>query len=340
MTLREKSDQEHKYTSTGVKFWKHPHQMSQFRLDGMNTIISTHIAPEGSCNLNCSYCSVKKRTRNFRIDIDVIKDYVTKLTQRGLEAVILTGGGEPTMYPDINELVEWLKYDMNLSVAMITNGTCTHLFELWDALSWVRVSINEIDDWENRISLPTNKILPNTIVGCSYIDTGNFENIMPKLTKMLDKLEATYLRVLPNCLISRDELIKEHLRLTKIFETKVKDDRFFHQYKVHDTPSSPDCHQSYFRPYLSEVDGGTVYPCDSVVLNECAEHFHKKFQICKAVDVLDFLDRKIKPSFDPTIDCTGCVFHENVLMLDRWKKTGEDLFHKYRKMDITHEEFV
>lgn len=338
--MREKSIQEHKYTSTGVKFWRHPYQMTQFRLDGPDTIISTHVAPEGSCNLNCSYCSVKKRTRNFRIELDVIKDYITKLMQRGLKAVILTGGGEPTLYPQINELVEWLKYDMDLSVALITNGTCTHLFDLWDALSWVRVSINEVKDWENRISLPTNKILPSTVVGCSYIDTGNLENIIPQLKAMLDKLDATYLRILPNCLVSRDELIEEHKRISKIFEINIDDNRFFHQYKVHNTPVSYKCHQSRFRPYLSEVDGGTVYPCDSVVLNEHAEHFHEKFQLCKAKDVLDFIDRKITPSFNPTKDCTGCVFHKNISMLDTWKTTGIDLFHEFKHMDIIHEEFV
>ena len=57
-----------------------------------NTVISTHISTEGACNLKCLYCSVTYRDTHSRIDMDTIKDYVTKLKTRGLKAVILTGG--------------------------------------------------------------------------------------------------------------------------------------------------------------------------------------------------------------------------------------------------------
>ena len=101
----ERSDEEHKYTSTGIKFWRHQDELIAYKKGEGNTIISTHISPEGSCNLSCSYCSVSKRAKNERIELSVIKDYVEKLKKRGLKAVILTGGGEPTLYPYFNELV-------------------------------------------------------------------------------------------------------------------------------------------------------------------------------------------------------------------------------------------
>ncbi len=43
---------EHKYTSTGIKFWRHMQQMDEYKAGNHNTIISTHISPEGACNLN------------------------------------------------------------------------------------------------------------------------------------------------------------------------------------------------------------------------------------------------------------------------------------------------
>jgi hypothetical protein len=46
-----RSDEEHKYTSTGIKFWRHQEQMTEFTrpIDGSprRTVISTHISPEG-----------------------------------------------------------------------------------------------------------------------------------------------------------------------------------------------------------------------------------------------------------------------------------------------------
>ena len=96
MKIPSKTPEEHKYTSTGIKFWRHPEQMNNYKNGNPNTVISTHISPEGACNLTCAYCSVTYRDTHSRIEMDVIKDYVTKLKTRGLKAAILTGGGEPT----------------------------------------------------------------------------------------------------------------------------------------------------------------------------------------------------------------------------------------------------
>ena len=108
MQIPLKTEEEHKYTSTGIKFWRHPQQMNNYKTGDPNTVISTHISPEGACNLTCAYCSVTYRDLHSRIEMDVIKDYVTKLKTRGLKAAILTGGGEPTSYKHINELIRWL----------------------------------------------------------------------------------------------------------------------------------------------------------------------------------------------------------------------------------------
>ena len=79
MKIPAKTPEEHKYTSTGIKFWRHPEQMNNYKEGNPNTVISTHISPEGACNLTCAYCSVTYRDTHSRIEMDVIKDYVTKL---------------------------------------------------------------------------------------------------------------------------------------------------------------------------------------------------------------------------------------------------------------------
>jgi len=333
-----KSVMEHKYTSTGIKFWSHMNQMNSFRSSGGHSIVSTHISPEGGCNLNCSYCSVKKRVRQFRVDLPVIQDYVKKLKSRGLKAVILTGGGEPTLYPKINELIHWLKHDMGLSVALITNGTLTHRVkpDNWRALTWVRVSINDFPNWEKKISLPV-EYLDNCVVGCSTIYIGQDLSYFMKVGKLAKSLNATYIRLLPDCLLDQEELIAEHKKLDLLIK-KLKNVLFFNQFKIHGAPQCSTCHQAYFRPYLSEVGGGTVFPCDSLVLNDRFEHFADKFKLCSASEILDFLDGKIKMKFDPRTDCSGCVFTDNVNMLDNWFNLGEKP--ELPNLDVMHKEFV
>jgi len=350
------SEMEHKFTSTGIKFWNHSNQMLSYKTGGSNTIISTHVSPEGSCNLKCPYCSVTQRNTHSRIGLEVIQDYIEKLQTRGLKAVILTGGGEPTSYKYINELVNWLKYDRNLSVALITNGTLSNRLnpKSWQAFSWVRVSINLFDGWQDRISIPMEFLDKDCIVGASMVFTIEHQSfsekyidrleMLRKVSDLTSKFNAKYIRILPNCLLNQNNLILIHNSINKIL-VELNDPRFFHQHKLHSAPKCSTCHQSYFRPYLSEEifiengEPGAVYPCDSIVLNNVNERFSSKYQLCHAKDILDYLDKKIKAKFNPTVDCKGCVFTSNVNMLDDWKNGKIDKFNE-PKVDINHDEFV
>lgn len=343
------SEQEHKFTSTGIKFWRHQEQMINYRQNNPSTVISTHISPEGVCNLSCPYCSVTHRDVHNRIEIEVIMDYVWQLKKHGLKAVILTGGGEPTAYKHINELVQWLKEEENLSVAMITNGTLTKRLkpETLKCFSWVRVSINAFEGWEDDIRFPYEQLSDDCVVGCSTVFTPLHEKpeeledeleYFKKCSKVADQCGAKYIRVLPNCLLPQEQLIAEHKRLDDVF-TQLGDTRFFHQYKIHGAPNASTCHQAYFRPYLSEVGGGTVFPCDSVVLNDELAHFNGQYSICKAEEIGEFLNRRIQMKFDPRKACSGCVFTKNVDMLEDWVLNGSNQFDNFKET-LTHEEFV
>jgi MoaA/NifB/PqqE/SkfB family radical SAM enzyme len=356
--VREKSIEEHTYTSTGIKFWRHEQQMLSYKNGGGESVISTHISPEGACNLKCPYCSVTYRDTHSRIELDTIKDYIIKLQSRGLKAVILTGGGEPTGYKYFNELVQWIKYERKLSIALITNGTLVKRLEkkTLNAFSWIRISVNLFDQWESRIgnNFDASSLNSDCIVGCSMVYTVEHESteemltdrveLLKKVSKIADRVNARYIRLLPNCLLEQKHLTAQHKALDNTLQ-KVEDSRFFHQYKVHGAPSSHICHQAYFRPYLSEEPykktgaPGTVYPCDSVVLNDSYQHFAEEYQLCAPGEILDFLDKKISPRFDPRERCKGCVFTENVNMLDDWKNNKVNNFQNYRNA-MKHEEFV
>lgn len=349
----ERSESEHKYTSTGIKFWRHRNNLENYRNKIPGTIISTHISPEGACNLKCPYCSVTYRDTFSRLPLDTIKDYTEKLLSRGLKAVILTGGGEPTVYKQFNELVSFLK-SSGLEVALITNGTQTHRVEeeVWSMFEWIRVSINLFDDWKDKISLPIQYIdKSRTTVGCSMVYTAEHESTeidrerlsyLKEVSLVADRIGAEYIRMLPNCLLDQESLLKAHQSLDFTLE-ELNDPRFFHQFKVHEAPKTSVCHQSYFRPYLSEEpfngEPGAVYPCDSVVLNKSFQHFEKKYQICHAKDILEYLDRRIEHKFNAKVDCEGCVFTSNVNLLDDFITLGTERFDEFPS-PIKHENFV
>lgn len=331
----EKSPEENKYTSTGIKFWRHQYAMKSYKNSDPHSIISTHISPEGHCNLSCSYCSVSKRKVNERIQLGTIKNYVSTLMKYGLKAVILTGGGEPTLYPQFNELVHWL-LEKKLSVALITNGTNIDKVdsELWNYFSWVRISLNFFPNYKNVIRFPHIK----GVLGTSMVYIGQSVKDLKDLSEFLPADRVKYIRVLPNCLHDQETLIDEHKKISAILK-QVGDKRFFQQFKIHETPRTSICHQAYFRPYLSEVNGGTVFPCDSLVLNDAQAHFNEKYAICPAADIEKFLNREIKMNFNPLTDCRGCVFAGNINLLDDWICKGINHFDEYKEK-LVHEEFV
>ena len=317
------TEKEKNFTSTGDKFYKHLDRLREFQKTGRTNPVSCHISPEGKCNLKCAYCSVTNRNIIARIDFPVLEKWLEVLVRRGLKAVVLTGGGEPTLYPEFNRLVRLIR-SHNLEVALITNGTNFHLIEkeLLAEFTWVRVSINIFPDWQKRINIPPD-LHEKTVLGFSYVySTESEEDVLWKISEFVDQHHGQYLRLLPNCLLNQEELILQHQALAKILK-KINNPKFFHQLKVHEAPSKffKRCPMGYFRPYLSEEINrhgysGTVYSCDSVVLNNESMQFDPKYAICSAHEIEDYLDGKIEPKFVPHDDCKGCVFTRNLRVLE------------------------
>ena len=303
-------------TSTGKKILRHPEQVKNYFNADPRSIISAHISPEGNCNLNCSYCSVRLRKRKEHINIFKLENYIDTLVKYGCKAVILTGGGEPTLYPDFDKLMNILSY-YNLQVGLITNGTMIKEKSIKTyPFSWVRISVNTEDKWiVSMMDLSYEDFHPNTRVGLSYIyDPENYTFSPQDLINLSGKLHALYIRILPDCQGDNMLLADRYLKLHRWLGDK-PDPLFMVQHKIHGAPSSVTCHQAYLRPYLSEIHGGTIFPCDSIPLNNSGGKFDMKYAIGPMHQLEDFLTRKIGMNFNPSSECKGCVFTRNINLL-------------------------
>lgn len=60
------------------------------------------------CNLKCGYCRYSNNSGKYMSFIDFTA-YVSRLIQMGVRGVILTGGGEPTINPEFEEITAWLE---------------------------------------------------------------------------------------------------------------------------------------------------------------------------------------------------------------------------------------
>lgn len=211
--------------------------------------------------------------------------------------------------------------------------------ETLDKLTWVRISMSGLDHPEREVYVPD--IDPSkTTLGFSYVAHDIFHEPKDpyhgKVSRRLDLIgdlkypeepfeqrinvladqvahyvrvyNPRYVRLLPNCL--EPELIPQRCSQLQamadyINEVTLKESAFV-QYKPPQAPKA--CYLGYIHPVLNS--DGYVYPCDSCVLNEAAEHqFANPWRICHWTEIAELYENPVHSLIkNPAHLCPGCVF--------------------------------
>lgn len=195
------------FTSTGSKLFYHQEAMQALR-DGSGKPIHAWLAAHDICNHRCSFCSVGERAGDV-LSFNVIKPYFETLTELGLKAVTLSGGGNSILYKcqetgaDFNDLVDFL-YGLGLQIGVITNGMplkeygefndkwygkdlggiTTRVRKSWrsvnpstlDKMTWCRISMSGIDHNHKEQEVFVPDFDPSkTTLGFSWIMSDSYE---------------------------------------------------------------------------------------------------------------------------------------------------------------------
>lgn len=112
--------------------------------------ISINLDLTSACNFSCPFC-VDSGLINAgkRLTLEEVQKTIDTLQAHGLFSVILIGGGEPTLHPDIGKIIRYIK-SKNLQIGIATNGTRLERIEpVMGTLrekDWVRISIDAGDE--------------------------------------------------------------------------------------------------------------------------------------------------------------------------------------------------
>ncbi len=109
--------------------------------------ISINLDLTTACNFRCDHCiDWDILNTPHKHDVDVLRASLREMRDRGLRSVILIGGGEPTLHPEFCDMVRYMKTELSLQIAVVTNGTGNHkIMEVADCLDerdWVRLSLD------------------------------------------------------------------------------------------------------------------------------------------------------------------------------------------------------
>lgn len=141
----------------GFKILWHQQKLKDLLEGKVSAPIYVRVKPTNKCNHHCSFCSYDPKTgdktirdgmndRRAEIPKDKMMEVLSDLSDIEVKAVTYSGGGEPLMYPYINEAMrKTLEYGINLSI--ITNGQNLNekSAEILTNSHWTRISANASD---------------------------------------------------------------------------------------------------------------------------------------------------------------------------------------------------
>ncbi len=295
-------------------------------------IIPTHIqlVLTNKCNLLCPFCSYGAVDRKLELTWGELHSTLIDFANLGAEAVTITGGGEPTLHPEFNEVVEDA-LDLNYKVGMITNGTMLGKVDPagLNQMVWCRISCS--DHWDCSKYADGVKLArrgaPAPDWGMSYVvlNGGEFkpDNLIACVRLTLE-LDFVYVRVVSDLTHPENATHMDEVRRV-LADAGVDDGIVIYQGRKNTTPGFKQCWISLVKPYIG-ADGG-VYPCCGVQYAEKEISFDTPASMrMGTIQDIRRIWAQQKP-FDGS-QCVRCHYHQyNVI----WNQL---------KQGINHAEFI
>ncbi len=366
---------EHTYTSTGKKLDFHWPIFKKLAETNYSSIIRATMTLHQRCSSKCPYCSTISRNASDCITLEEAKVFIDALytdqaefnakhfpvynnlykemcgSDIRLRGLILSGGGQPNLWPHFSEFVDWLSHK-NISLGLITNGFPTNVPEdIYRHFDWIRISITPEDASPHykdgrfdRQYLPASIINnPSITVGYSYVyGAWTDGEIFDRITNSIAANGFNYCRVLTDCNLSRNAQLESHKLLAEGLYSRGYIDHqgnplgtLFHQLKYHADVNEVNEiwaeGQCYLQSYNTFWDTtghdkngySYCYPCDSVTVLTSAEDDQiipsaRRFEsdvygTYKNTEVRRLYEEPLAQFFDPKDVCKGCLFAKNNL---------------------------
>lgn len=107
--------------------------------------IYVEIAPVGSCNHRCTFCSVDYiGYKNIKQDEDILALRIREMAKLGVKSIMFAGEGEPTLYKPLPNILDVCS-EVGIDTSLTTNAVLMNEDTLNNYVKnckWIKVSIN------------------------------------------------------------------------------------------------------------------------------------------------------------------------------------------------------
>jgi radical SAM protein with 4Fe4S-binding SPASM domain len=306
--------------------------MAARRARNSGRLLSLRVETSQECNLKCLYCNSSTEFKPpDEISFDQIKQAILQAKALGARSVVVTGGGEPTIYPQFPELVKFINQE-NLIPVIFTNGqeltarlakflfkeNASVLFKLdsFKAAVQDRLCHKKGSFWkilrclENLLAAGFNRNGINQLrAGISFVVTKiNYQDtpeiwrfcranhLYPNLEQLVPRNRG--LKHLKNLQISNRTLNQLKQKLLD-FDRK----KYGYNWLVHSPLAGQGCFQTFYSLYLTST--GYLQPCADIAI----ERFNiKNFPLAEVLKKPFFqLARHVDQKL--TGACASCRYH-------------------------------
>jgi organic radical activating enzyme len=203
-------DKLHSYTAANAFPLKILKNEKLMRILNEGKVIPWHVQLNltNACNFNCPFCSCANRDKAVSLPFTEVVEMMKMYRELGMDAVTITGGGEPLMYADISKVLKLL-HELNVDVGLVTNGSLLHKLSEADLnrIHWLRISVSDelhrqvkISDWFDSINQAVSK--DNMIDWAFSYVVGSYPNFtfMKKIINYANEHNFTHVRLVSDLL--------------------------------------------------------------------------------------------------------------------------------------------
>jgi organic radical activating enzyme len=225
--------------------------------DGKIRPYHVQLNPTNVCNLSCSFCSCKNRSRKDVLPLSTVIDMMNTYKELGCKAVTITGGGEPLLHPQINEIIYAIG-NIGIDIGLVTNGTVLHKLRVFNGITWIRISSEDTRDFDS--SLLHNIATKNPKIDWAFshvLSTDPNIKQIGRLVQFANEHKFTHVRIVSDLLNLKDssiDIVKRRLQ-----EKGIDDSKVIYQGRKDWTKGTEKCYISLLKPVIGACKG--LYPC-------------------------------------------------------------------------------
>lgn len=224
--------------------------------------IHAQIIPTNRCNLKCSFCSCADRDQSLEMPLDMWREAIKLLGAEGCVAMTVTGGGEPLLHPDIEQMLDIAVAHL-MGIGLVTNGTMLDALRAVAVyLTWCRVSASDEGD---RLGWLGAVVDDHDCVdwALSYVVSSKPDmNNIAKHVQFANDHNLTHIRLVSDLLDAENANATMFDVASEMAKRKICDDLVVYQSRQRHTLGAEKCLISLLKPVIGP--DGKIYPCCGV----------------------------------------------------------------------------